>query len=176
MSHDEPDAMQGVTVPVSVRDGIEKQLRDAEVAQHATGSEWLNNIEPEAKAYYEHTQDAEQTFLFSIAVTLMRMASAPAVAENRDTEWVNERSKWVTEGEPFDLKERVRGAPDSSVVAHVRSKVSGRVHAARKKGKDRIDQIGKRVGDAVGKSKYIASVRDKLKAKSAARDSKAKKK
>jgi len=158
MSNDEPDAMQGVTVPVSVRDGIEKQLRDTEVAQHTAGSEWLNNIEPEAKAYYEHTQDAEQTFLFSIAVTLMRMASAPAVAEARSGA-VGEESN------PSNTS-------DETIRNHVRAKVSSRVRAARKKGKDRIDQIGERVG----KSSFVTSIRDKVRAKSAARDSKAKKK
>jgi hypothetical protein len=60
---------------------------------HAEGHQWLNNIEPDARAYFEASQQAEKALLLSIAISVMRIAgSAPPEAEAEDS-----ASPWTEE-------------------------------------------------------------------------------
>jgi len=50
----------------------------------AEGSEWLNNIEPEAKAYYEAHQNAEKALLLSIAISVRGLSAGVATGWARE--------------------------------------------------------------------------------------------
>ncbi len=51
---------------------------------HAEGHQWLNNIEPDARAYFEASQQAEKALLLSIAISVMRIAGGVPVARAED--------------------------------------------------------------------------------------------
>ena len=131
----------------AARDARAKALRDAEVAQYLSGSDWLNNIEPEAKAYYEFSQRAEQALMLSLAISLMRMAGPLVGATARG----------------FSEVDPVRSAEDApsgvqrtlaKLVAGARDKVAKRVSAAGKKSKNRKHKVGKRRGKQSGRSAF----------------------
>ena len=106
----------------------------AEKVQYAEGSEWLNNIEPEAKAYFDASQQAEKALLLSIAISVMRLAGGMPAAiadaeESRSADFALEpmgRQRVRSEMAHDDAREGSKGHSNKSRKASGGKPASGR--------------------------------------------------